>query len=234
MEKIFPIDFNCDTCDENINLNELIDKVSDKEDFDPVFLKLKTQIKELVTTIWFSNPRHLQRYLNKWKIVSKSWLHKLTHEEKDYEIFLYCWYAYLFEFERDLFDKTTDIKVKKLEYLRRVNSYLESNWKNCEFFDYLSSLKDSEMYLLPYPIGTKSIDLLSKYWWDSLNKSTVLKDKNFWSKKEWLVFDKMLNVHNWLIINSPKETWKKGSDKVMMLNQEIDYQSIITTIQTIF
>jgi hypothetical protein len=158
----------------------------------------------------------------------------LTHEEKDYEIFLYCWYAYLFEFERDLFDKTTDIKVKKLEYLRRVNSYLESNWKNCEFFDYLSSLKDSEMYLLPYPIGTKSIDLLSKYWWDSLNKSTVLKDKNFWSKKEWLVFDKMLNVHNWLIINSPKETWKKGSDKVMMLNQEIDYQSIITTIQTIF
>jgi hypothetical protein len=51
LEKIFPIDFNCDTCDENINLNELIDKVSDKEDFDPVFLKLKTQIKELVTTI---------------------------------------------------------------------------------------------------------------------------------------------------------------------------------------
>lgn len=231
LEKIFPINFSCDVIDD---ISKLIEK-STIED-----VQLKKQIQELVNTIWFNNPRHLQRYLNKWEIIEKMWSQKLTGNEKDYEIFLYCWYAYLFEFERELFDKTVNIKKKKDSYISRIISYTNSN-NDVLWFSQNIRITELERYLIPYAKTWQANTFRVPKMREWINCMTNLKNHWLWSNLEnsvfehlvwkWWMMRKYLYLDNFTHIDSVE--YKKKELMNSLINW-INFQSIITTIQTIF
>ena len=188
LEKIFMMSFNMPVW---LTTEKLVTKYFEED------TEKWNLVMEMFDAIWFNNPRHVKKYLNKISLLYK-YILKLNLNNSEYILFLYLWY--LFEFKQNMFFELEDVDSK----MRNWNTYITNSYQNSKWATDTIKIpipsNNREIYKFLLPKFRKSFQNnntnWSNYWLDKYINNFVSEET-----KEQLSFVKWMESKWYLDIN---------------------------------